>query len=427
MIPRRVLKMVSIGLVAGFALGACVEATAAGKLVESKESGWPQWRGPKRDAVSAETGLLDTWPEGGPKLLWKANGLGRGWCSPIVTGGSLYICGDVGEVLRIFAIDLDGKSKWQVDNGKAWKKTFPGGRAACCYSEGKIYHMNGFGRVVCLDAATGKEHWTVNIMERFDAKVPVFGMSECLLIDGDNLIVTPAGNKALIAALNKKTGETVWTGAVPPQATETAGYASPILFTLGKRRMIVGNTSYRTFAADAKTGKVIWSVVLPLTKNACSTIPVLCGNSLFITDTSVKEQSSSLLRMDPKGDTAEKAWSAALRTTSGSGLYVNGNLYMAGEREIKGFLCLDPETGKVKAKADKPINASAVWADGKLFVLSSDGNALLLKQAGDSFETLGSFSIGQKIKKDAWAHPVLLDGRLYLRYHDTLFCYDVKE
>jgi outer membrane protein assembly factor BamB len=376
--------------------------------------------------VSTETGLLDAWPEGGPKLLWKTDGLGRGWCSPIVTGGTLHICGDVGNVLRIFAFDLEGNSKWNVDNGKAWKRSFPGSRAACCYSEGMIYQMNGHGRVVCLDAKTGKERWVVDIMERFKAQVPTFGMSECLLVDGENLIVTPVGKKALIAALNKKTGETVWKCETSPEDTETAGYASPILFTLGGRRMIAGNTSYRTFAIDAETGKMLWSVVLPITKTACSTIPVLCGNSLFITDTSVKEQASSLLNMDPKGDTARKAWTLPLRTTSGSSLHVEGDLYIAGERELKGFLCLDPETGKIKAKADKPINASAVWADGKLFVLSADGMAMLLRRDGKRFETLGSFSIGKAVKKDAWAHPVLLKGRLYLRYHDTLFCYDVK-
>ena len=299
----------------------------------------------------------------------------------------MHICGDVGEVLRIFAFDLDGKRRWQVDNGKAWKSTFPGSRAACCYSEGMLYQMNGHGRVVCLEAATGKERWVVDIMERFEAKVPRFGMSECLLVDGDNLIVTPVGKKALIAALNKETGETVWTGTAPPEATETAGYSSPILFTLGRQRIIAGSTSYRTFAADAKIGKVLWTVVLPLTVNACSTIPVLCGKSLFITNTSVKEQASQLLQMSPKGDTAEKTWTLPLRTTSGSGIHVDGNLYMAGERELKGFLCLEPETGKIKAKADKPVNASAVWADGKLFVLSSDGTALLLKPTETAFKS----------------------------------------
>ena len=116
----------------------------------------------------------------------------------------------MGQRLVIFAFDLDGKVKWKTPNGRAWTKAFPGSRAACCYSEGKIYQINGTGRVVCLDAKDGKEQWTVDILKRFEAKQPYFGASECLLVDGDNLIVTPAGKTATIAALNKKTGETVW-------------------------------------------------------------------------------------------------------------------------------------------------------------------------------------------------------------------------
>jgi len=408
-------------------LGACgaVVAADSGKLIASSEPDWPQWRGQRRDAVSDETGLLDTWPEAGPKLVWKTTGLGRGWCSPIVAGGSLYIGGDVGEELRIFALDVDGNIKWQAVNGKAWKKPYPGSRASCCYSEGLLYQMNGYGRVVCLDAATGSEQWAVDVLERFEARQPFFGASECLLVDEGNVIVTPAGKKALIAALDKRTGETVWTGTAVPEATETAGYSSPILVEFGGRRQIIAITSFRTFAADAVTGKVLWTHGLKLTDNACSTIPVLCGDSVLVTNTSVTEQSSSLLRMSPSNDEAEKAWTIPLRTTSGSALEVDGNLYVAGARKFRGFLCLDSTTGEIKAELPRPTDAAAIWADGKLFVLSADGKALLLKPTVDSFQTLGAFSIVQRRTKDAWAHPVLCVGRLYLRYHDTLFCYDV--
>jgi len=409
-------------------LGVCGAAMAAdaGKLVASNEPDWPQWRGQRRDAVSDETGLLDAWPETGPKLVWKTTGLGRGWCSPIVAGGSLFIGGDVGEELRIFALDLDGNIRWQAVNGKAWKKPYPGSRASCCHSEGMLYQMNGYGRVACLDAATGEERWAVDILERFEAKQPFFGASECLLVDGDNVIVTPAGKKGLIAALDKKTGDTVWTGMAALEATETAGYSSPILVEFGGRRQIIAITSFRTFAADAETGEVLWTVGLKLTDNACSTIPVFCGDSVFITNTSVSQQCSPLLRMSPSNDRAEKAWTIPLRTTSGSVLQVDGNLYAAGARKLRGFLCLDAKTGDVMAELPKPTDASAIWADGKLFVLSADGTALLLNPTDDSFQTLGTFSIVQRRTKDAWAHPVLCGGRLYLRYHETLFCYDVR-
>jgi outer membrane protein assembly factor BamB len=410
-------------------VGFTVAADAAPKLIGSPEADWPQWRGSLRDSKSSETGLLDTWPQGGPKQIWKTTGMGKGWCSPIIAGGQMFIVGDVGSDLKIFALGLDGKVKWTVTNGKAWKKSFPGGRAACCYSDGKIYHVNGVGRVVCLDAKDGKELWFVDILKRFDAKQPHFGVSECLLIDGDNLIVTPAGAKATIAALNKKTGQTVWTGLASAEATETAGYSSPILVNWGGKRIIIASTSFRTFAADATDGKILWTCGLALTKNACSTIPVLCDdNLLFATNTSATEQSSAMLKVSPDCDKASKIWKLPLRTTCGSSLYIDGKIYMASGSGLKGFLCLDAKTGKVKAKLPTPTDASMVYAEGKLFVQSATGKVLLLKPISGGFKTLGSFVVAQVKgkRKDAWAHPVLLDGKLYLRYHDTLFCYDVK-
>ncbi len=409
--------------------GACGAGpvAAAGKLIASPEPDWPQWRGPRRDAVSSETHLLDAWPEGGPKLLWKVSGMGKGWCSPIITRGTMYIGGDVGHKLQIFALDLDGKIKWQVPNGKAWRRAYPGSRASCAYSEGKLYQMNAYGRLVCLDAATGKGQWVVEVLQRFGAKVPQFGMSECLLIDGNNVIVTPGGAKALIAALDKKTGKTVWTGTAPPEATETAGNCSPILVTLGGRRQIIATTSFRTIAADAATGKVLWTVGLKFTKNAVSTIPVLCGDSLFITNTDVQDQSSHMLRISPSNDKAAKAWTLPLRNLSGSGIYVDGNLYVSAARKLKGYLCLDPKTGKTRASLPGPLTAAGVWADGKLYLQSDNGKVFMLKPTADGFKTLGSFPVVPPVKKkDVWAHPVLCNGRLYLRYHDTLFCYDVK-
>ena len=400
---------------------------AEATLIASGEADWPQWRGPRRDAVSDETGLLDAWPAGGPKLLWKATGLGRGWCSPIIVGDTLYIGGDVGQRLMIFAFGLDGKPKWNTPNGNAWKRPFPGGRASCAYSAGMIYQMNGYGQVICLAAKTGKKVWAVDVLKRFGAKVPRFGASECLLIDGNNLIVTPAGTKAIVAALDKKTGETVWTGKASAEAAEGVGYSSPILVTMGGRKLIFATTSFRTFAADAKTGKVLWTAGLTLTKNACSTTPILCGNSLFIPNTSVDDQSSHMLRISGAGEKADKAWTVPLRNLSGSGIYVGGNLYISGARKLKGYLCLDPKTGKAKATLPEPATAAGIWADGKLFLMSDVGKVLMLKPGAGGFATLGQFPVDAKVKgKDAWAHPVLCNGRLYIRYHDTLFCYDVK-
>ena len=232
----------ALRIVAGGALAIASAAPAAeggGTLIACKEPGWAQWRGPRRDGVSDEAGLLQSWPEGGPKLLWTASEIGRGWSSPIIVGGTIFLTGDVGRQLRVYAMSMGGKPKWQVANGEAWKKPFPGARAACCYSAGRLYNMNGHGRVVCLEAATGKEIWAVEVYKRFAAKNPYFGGAECLLVDGPRLIVSPGGAKGLLAALDKETGKTVWASDVGAEGDETAGYSSPILVEFGGRRQVI--------------------------------------------------------------------------------------------------------------------------------------------------------------------------------------------
>ena len=254
-----VICCVLVGLVVFGACGAATAADAA-KLIASPEPDWPQWRGPRRDAVSTETGLLEAWPGGGPKLLWKTAGIGRGWCSPIIVKGMIYIVGETKGEQIIFALGLDGKIKWQAVNGKAFKKPFPGSRAACCYSGGMIYQMNGHGRVICLDARTGREQWVVDVLKRFDAKQPYFGASECLLVDGNNLIVTPVGKKALIAALDKKTGKTVWASDPAIEKDETTSYASPILIKVGRWRQIISMIScFRSSPIKPGTWADAWS------------------------------------------------------------------------------------------------------------------------------------------------------------------------
>ena len=227
-------------------------------LIASPEGGWPQWRGPMRDGVSHETGLLPSWPEGGPRQLWKAAGLGQGWSSPIIAEGRVYVTGEVGDDLQVFAFDLNGQPVWQSKNGRAWKGPYPGARACCVYSEGRVYDLNAHGRLACLDAVSGSEVWAVDILERFEAKNITWALSECLLVDGPHVIVTPGGRKALIAALDKRTGQTVW--RTEPLGEDRTSHCSPILFRYGGRRVIANCSSAHGFGVDADTGRLLWTV-----------------------------------------------------------------------------------------------------------------------------------------------------------------------
>lgn len=400
----------------------CRGAEADGPIA-SPEPDWPQWQGPRRDSISNEKGLLPTWPADGPKLLWKIGALGRGWASPIIVGGRLYITGDVDDAMVLFAFDRDGKPLWTAKNGKAWKGAFPGSRACCAYSEGRLYQMNAHGRAACFDAATGKEFWAVDVLERFGGRNITWAISECLLVDGPRVIVTPCGDKALMAALDKNSGRTLWT--TEPLAGDPVSYSSPLLFRHAGRRLLAGCSAAQGFGVDAESGKLLWKVPLKSPHAVNVLTPVYGAGSIFFT---TPYFFGACYRLQPGADgpQPEKAWDTTLDTCTGTVLLVDGLLYGSGYKKHKSWLAIDWKTGELRHEFKGLTSSAAVYADGRLYCLAEDGRAAMLRPTPKGFEVAGQFPLIAEKVNDAWAHPVLLDGRLYLRYHETLWCYDVR-
>ena len=422
-------------------------------VLRAAETGfdWPQFRGPRRDGVSRETGLLKSWPPDGPALIWKRDGIGRGYSCPAVKGDTLYITGDVGEDLIVAAFDLAGTPRWRVSNGKSWKKAYPGARATCTLEGGRLYHMNAHGRAVCLNPDDGSEVWSVPVLERFQAQTIRWGISECLLIDGDRVIVSPGGEKALMAALDKKTGGTVWSTEPlhfqrthqfggkpvdPPEPdTDKAGYASPMLIETGGRRMIAGCSARHVFCVDADAGKLLWTQPVFARYEVIGAVPVLHGDSVFFT--APDQFGGRLFRItaDAESVRLEQAWETAVDNCHGALVLVDGHLYGSGYRRLNAWVCLDVETGATRYTTTDWTKGSVTYADGRLYALSEDGLVSLLEPADEGFQVRGQFHLRDsgagppgkgKARKDVWAHPVVCNGRLYLRDHDTLFCFDIR-
>jgi outer membrane protein assembly factor BamB len=409
-------------LVLGLFLCAAGQAARSEGLIGSPEPGWPQWRGPRRDAVSDETGLLQNWPEGGPKRLWKVDGLGTGWSSPIIVNGTIYITGDVGDDLVIFAFDLNGQPKWRRVNGKRWIKPYPGARATCAYSNGRVYNMNAHGRVVCLDAQTGDEIWVVDILDRFDAENITWALSECLLIDGDRVIVTPGGREALMAALDKRTGRTVW--MTPPLGDDKTSHSSPILFRHAGRRLIANCSDSHGFGVDADTGELLWTVVLKNPHGVNASTPVYDSGRVYYVTARSEKGRQYRLRAGQGGVTAEHVWTSHLDSVTGGAVLVDGTLFSATYLKPKQWYGVDWDTGQTKHEQTGLTTGAAIYTDGRLYCLDERGNVGLVDPT--NLAIVGRFKLVADNVRDAWAHPVLLDGRLYLRYHDTLACYNVK-
>ena len=402
---------------------------AAANYIASEEKGWPQFRGPHRDGISRETGLLQAWPDGGPLVLWSATNLGAGYCSPIISSNRIYITGDVVEELHIFALDLQGRRLWTATNGASWKNPFPGARASCAYAAGRIYHMNGHGQVACFEARDGRLVWRVDMVGQFESQKPTWGVAECLLVDGDRVIVTPGGRKAAMAALNKDTGERVWaTDPLPNEKGDVEGpsYASPVLVEVLGQRHLVGATARHFFGVDADNGKLQWQFPFPTRYEVLALSPVVAGDGVFVTGPDA--EGGKFLRFSKRNGliAVDLAWTASLDTCHGGIIALDGFLYGSWYRSFNGWGCVNVKDGSVPYRDRELAMGSVLYADGRLYCLSQTGTMSLVKPNAEKWEIISRFEFANEPKKDVWAHPVILDGRLYLRHQQTLRCYDIR-
>ncbi len=389
-------------------------------LIASPEPGWPQWRGPRRDGICDETGLLPSWPDGGPMLLWKTNGLGRGYSCPIITGGRIYLTGDFPGGLRLFALDLKGQRVWEATNGLPWKGPYPGSRACVAVRDGRVFHMNAHGRVACFDAVTGRELWAVNMLKRFEGRNLTWAVSECLLVDGPRVIVTAGGRQALMAALDVRNGQTVWTteplianrsdssaqtgGDEAVGEIESTSYASPILVQLGGRRQIVGCSLRHLFGVDADTGHLLWTRPLRTRFEVIAATPVLIGDAVFGTAPDTDDAKLYRIRPALSGVALEELWTTRLDTCHGGLVFVDGSLYGSWYRRHKGWACVDARTGAVRYETNALAKGSVLYADGRLYCLSEEGEMAFIKPGLTGFEFVGRFRL--VAEKRAMSGPI---------------------
>jgi outer membrane protein assembly factor BamB len=384
---------------------------------------WPEFHGPNHDGKSAETGLLKTWPAGGPKLLWTATGCGAGYGSPSVSGSTIYLTGDVYGKACLLAFDLDGKPKNHAAFGKentVDPSKFFGTRSTPTVEGGFVYVAGAFGELACLDAKTLAPKWEINICERFKGKMPMWEFAESPLIDGDNLICTPGGPSATIVALNKKTGETVWTSK---GLSDSAAYATCARMALDKVPTIITMTAKGLVGVSAKTGQFLWRFDKLVNPYANCPSPVFLGNRIFCASTFAAGAVD--LRVTESGVSATEAWmSKDLHSRTGGYVLVDGYIY--GNNEA-GPVCLDWKTGEKKWSAVRKELGGVTYADGMLYILGETTRKVALAKASpEGFSVAGEFTLPGGGKDPVWAYPAIANGRLYVRHWDSLFCYDIK-
>ncbi|MCP4174095.1 MAG: PQQ-binding-like beta-propeller repeat protein [Fuerstiella sp.] len=385
---------------------------------------WNQFRGPNRDNLSSETGLLDRWPDGGPERLWTATGLGKGYASVAVVGDLVYSMGNVDDGEDIIALDRNtGAIVWKTRNGDEYHDgTGDGPRGTPTVVNGKVYALGGNGDLTCCDSGTGEVVWQKNILNAFGGSNITWGISESVLVDDGKVVCSPGGSRASVVALDADDGSTKWVSRIPesPQAS----YASPVIARVGRVKQYVVFTSKGIVGVRAGDGQPMWGQNKSSNGTANCATPLVVGNRIF--SSSGYGTGAELVELRSQGTTTTAQLTYHTRDMKnhhGGMVHLKGFVYGSNEDILA---CVNLRTGKPTWR-ERGKKGSVVYADNKIVFRNEGGEVELLAAKSQSYQELGSFSQPDRSRRPAWSHPVIAGGRLYLRDQDKLLVYNLQK
>jgi outer membrane protein assembly factor BamB len=386
---------------------------------------WPQFHGANRDNISRETGLLKVWPEGGPPLAWKIQGIGAGYSTVSVANGVIYTAGEEDQTYVYALKESDGSRIWRSPLGSASSPGgFKGTRSTPTVDGNRVYMISQNSDVVCYEAADGKEVWRKHLNKNFGGNMMSgWGNSESVLVDGENLICTPGGNGGTLLALSKADGREVWRSK---DLKDSAAYASPIAVEIGGVRQIIVYTDRSLAGIAAADGKLLWRHDRP-GKTAVIPTPVVKDNYIFVT--SGYKVGCDLFKINAEGGTfkAEKVYSNKdMENHHGGVILLDGKVY--GHSGNGGWTCMDMMSGEVIWRGGKLGKGTIAYADGRFVCREEGGNGdiVLIEASPAGWKEHGRFKQPDRSRKEMWPHIVIANGKMYIRDQATLLCYDVK-
>jgi len=384
---------------------------------------WPQWRGPERDGISAEKGLLKQWPAAGPKQVWSISNLGEGYGSLSIQDERIFVQGTNRSASVVHSLNrADGKTVWSASLGpKVDEGRGNGPRSTPTIDGDRIYVLTENGDLACLRAKDGSRVWSRNMLRDFGGDNPKWLISESPLIDGNRVIVSPGGNGAGIVALDKMSGKTVWTAR---DLSDEAGYSSCIIEDVGGVRTIMNFTSSAAVGVRASDGKVMWRYAKAANRTANCTTPVFHNNKVFFS--SAYDTGAALLDLSARGgevQAREVYFTRDMMNHHGGVVLVNGYLYGFSNSILT---CLEFATGKKMWSARSVGKGSLTYADGMLYLFGENNGVALAEATPSGYNEKGRFNV-QDQGRPSWAHPVVAGGRLYIRNQGILTAYDVRQ
>lgn len=393
---------------------------------------WPQWRGPNRNGISQETGLLQEWPADGPTLLWQVNDIGYGFSTPSVSGQRLYLMSNEGndEFARAYNV-ADGKLVWSTGIGKVGNPNqnpnYPGARSTPTVDGERVYALGSDGDLACLESATGKILWRKSLRADFGGKVGTWAYSESPLVDGDSLIVTPGGPEATTVALNKDSGELIWKSSIPEAGP--ANYSSPVVAEIGGVKQYVHFLQNGVIGVEARSGKFLWRYDKTADRRLDGSIqtPVVRGDLVY-SATTLTGGGLAQINGGPENFVAEnKYFARKLPVAIGGAVLIGDYLYGTTNAAL---LCVDFKSGDIKWENRSVGAASLCYADNRLYLHGENNEVALIVATPESYQEKGRFTPPnppERGRNKAWAYPIVANGRLYIRELGTLWCYDVKQ
>jgi outer membrane protein assembly factor BamB len=387
-----------------------------------------EWREENRTGVSAETGLLKSWPSAGPALIWSNLELPKGNSSFSFGKNCIYTTGTKDNKEILVALDMKGKILWQADMGKAWTQTYPESRCTPTVEGNRVYTTSGAGELNCFDGTTGQVIWSYKGSETHKGTFGTWGIAESILIDGDKIFFSPGGQETMTIALNKMTGKLIWKSA---SLNDKPGYVSPIIVKYAGRKMLINVSLEHVFGVDVANGEILWKVAH---ENKDGDELIKCVTPLFkdgrVYVTGGYNTGGMMVEVAADGKSAKVVWTDELLDVHHGGVVLlNGYIY--GSNWINNgngdWCCIDWNTGKKMWQEHWNCKGSIISAEGMLYIYDErQGNVGLVKATPEKFDLVSSFKITQGSAGPYWSHPVIHNGVLYVRHTNALMAYDIK-
>lgn len=379
-----------------------------------------QWRGSDRTGVYSETGLLSQWPAAGPTLLWHYDGLGEGHSSVAIDSDKIYLTGMTDGKGYLYVFDFNGKLLNKKEYGPDWNTNYNGPRGTVTVDSGKIYLISGVGDLYCFDQNSLNVVWKKNILKEYNASNIEWGINEAPLIIGDKLIATPGGKQHNMIALNKNTGELIWSS---PGEGDLSAYCSPLYISDQQVPIIATMTADHIIGVDAESGKKLWSHENKNRYSVHANTPVYGDGMILFT--SGYGRGSTMLRLTHGGRGVQQAWFAKeLDNRIGAMVKVGDYVYGSGDSNRYWF-CADWKTGEIKWQEKGLAMGNIIANGGMLYCYTDRGEMVLARATPEKMDIVSKFPITMGTEQH-WAHPVLYKGVMYVRHGDTLMAYKVK-